>query len=78
MDGFSNSCHSCHGQASSAANAYTWLKGAGEIMGTASPIAMENNSILAIFGGSMPPRETIDAAAKCALIEWAAAGALDN
>jgi hypothetical protein len=37
------------------------------------------NSILGIFGGSMPPNlGGINAAAECAIVDWVAAGALDN
>lgn len=77
MDGFANSCHSCHSQASTASAAYTWLKGKSQINGAASPIATQS-SILTIFGGTMPPSGNINAAAKCALVAWAAAGAANN
>jgi hypothetical protein len=78
-DGFSNTCHSCHKQASSASTAYTWLKQQGQISGTTSPIASEENSVLYIFQGSMPPDGNgIDEAAKCAIVDWAAAGASND
>jgi len=81
-DGFSTTCHGCHSSASSASAAYTWLKGqqGGVIInGTKSTIAVENSSPLMIFNGSMPPNGSgISAAAACALVEWVAAGALNN
>jgi hypothetical protein len=86
MDGFANSCHKCHSQASSAASAYTWLEQSGQISGTTSPIAtaydpaiLQNSSVLTIFGGTMPQGgAAINPAAKCALVDWVAAGAHDN
>ena len=78
-DGFSNTCQRCHKQASSASTAYTWLKQQGQISGTTSPIASEENSVLYIFQGSMPPDGNgIDEAAKCAIVDWAAAGASND
>jgi hypothetical protein len=48
-------------------------------MGTQSPIASMNTSILSILGGSMPPDASgISNAAVCALVDWVAAGAEDN
>ncbi len=86
MDGFSNSCHGCHKQASSAAGAYTWLRQLGQINGTRSPIAtaydplvVQNTSVLILFGGDMPQGgPAINPAAKCALVAWVVAGAVDN
>ena len=83
MYGFSNSCHTCHKQASRAASAYTWLQQLGQINGTKSPIAtaynplvVQNTSVLVLFGGDMPKSGTaINAAAKCALVAWVVAGA---
>jgi hypothetical protein len=86
MYGFSSSCHSCHKQASSAGNAYTWLQQLGQISGTRSPIAtaynplvVQNTSVLILFGGDMPERgPMINPTAKCALIAWVVAGAPNN
>ena len=84
--GFSNSCHGCHKQASSAASAYSFLKQSGQINGPASliavaynPLVVQNTSILTIFGGDMPLSGTaISPAAMCPIIDWVAAGATDN
>ena len=84
--GFSTSCRSCHGQASSASSAYTWLQQLGQITGNTSPIAtplnpnvVQNSSILTLFGGSMPKGGSgISAAAKCPLVDWVAAGAKND
>jgi hypothetical protein len=84
--GFSNSCHTCHKQASRAASAYTWLQQLGQINGIKSPIAtaysplvVQNTSVLVLFGGDMPKSGTaISAAAKCALVAWVVAGAPNN
>ena len=79
VDGFAVACKSCHTQPSSASAAYTWLKGKGYINGKGSTLVKVGDSPLALFGGSMPPEQgAITAAAECALIEWVAAGALNN
>ena len=78
-DGFSGSCHTCHGSTSSASAAYTWLKGQGYISGISSTIATQGGSPLKIFGGNMPPGGAgISTAAKCALVDWVAAGATND
>ena len=67
-------CASCHGQTSSATNAYSWLKSKGYIAGTGSALA-SNGSCLTFFGGNMPPGGPSDAQAAADVTAWVAAGA---
>ncbi len=80
-DGFATVCTQCHKQTKTAASAYTWLAQQGIIAGTQSPLVNESISPLYLFTGTMPPagdQGINEAAAKCALVQWVAAGAKNN
>jgi hypothetical protein len=67
------------GNASTPSAAYGWLQNGGYISGTQSQLVEVGCSPLVIFGGNMPPGGNgVEAAAKCALVDWVAAGALNN
>jgi polyvinyl alcohol dehydrogenase (cytochrome) len=72
-------CVNCHIEMTEPVEAYHWLKGEGQIDGTASAIAVRGQSKLTFFGGGMPPDgPTSLPEAEAAIVEWVKAGAPNN